>query len=364
MRKLPLLVLFVCTILAACRNNDDQYYSIRDFDARWRVYLITILNQGYVNYDTAYRFLKTHLADDELKKLRQAEHPIWRAVAYDIMLNRPSFDHFSLIMDNLEDTAIVAFDWGEWGVGFCTVSDYLVENGRWKDTVAKNKTIGKLVLQHNKLRSAYRWVDKLPPVDAYYDAIREMASRPFGAEDGIGQPALNMQENAWLALARYRKKEDVELITSRFESHQGLVSEKSFRLMEAFPDQAYFPFLQQYQERWWKRSFCRGENYDLPPAFIRAVAANKTEASRDLLNAILNTQLTRRCQGTSEELQQFVYDAIWDHPCPAYEELRKQAAAYHADRPERYAPRLSDEPVYTMPETARPSDPEPVRWWY
>ncbi|WP_276484610.1 hypothetical protein [Paraflavitalea pollutisoli] len=352
------------TALSACRENSLPYYSITDFDKRWQPYLVTTLNHGYVKSDTAYSYLEKHLPDIELKKLQRSEHPLLRAMAYSIMMYRPSIDHFNLIMDNLDDTAIIADDGGEWGIQFCTVSDFLLLHGRWKDSVAKAKTIHQVLLHHNQLKSAYTVLGQVPPVETYYEAIREMAARSFGRKDGLGQPSLYQQENAWMALARYRKKEDIELISSQIETQMGLISEKAFEIIQAYPDEVYFKILQDFQEWKFKRVFCQKDPYDIADDYIQAVAVHKTAASSDLLQAILKTQLSRRCRGSSEELKKLVYDAVWDNPCPAYAGLLKQAKVFRAARPDWYRPQLPTDPDSPVPEDPRLPDPEPVRWWY
>ena len=93
------------------------------------------------------------------------------------MLERPTFNHFEVIMNNLDDSAIVATDAGEWGIRYWRISDDIIQHGKWKDTVAKNKTIADIITKHNYLNSAYTTLLNIGPRKEYYSYIKEMAQQ-------------------------------------------------------------------------------------------------------------------------------------------------------------------------------------------
>jgi hypothetical protein len=170
------LLLYVCGF-SSCKRDGQNSFAIRDFNETLQPYLVKIVSQGIVNYDTATRFIKQHATDKELKQLSNSEHPVLRALAFREMLDRPTFDHFDLMMNNLDDTAIVATDAGEWGIRYLRVSDDMLQNGKWKDTLARLETIKEIVLKHNFLSSAYGRLSDLEPEEVYYPHIKQMAQR-------------------------------------------------------------------------------------------------------------------------------------------------------------------------------------------
>lgn len=148
-------ILLICSILlSSCRTVVDKSFAIRDFSPSLQPYLTKAVSTGIVGPDSSSIFIQDHATDEELTKLSHAEHPILRALALREMLRRKTFDHFDLVMKHLDDTAVVATDAGEFGIWFRTLSDYMLENAKWKTIDARNRTREEVLMNHDYLRSA------------------------------------------------------------------------------------------------------------------------------------------------------------------------------------------------------------------
>jgi hypothetical protein len=110
-------------------------------------------------------------------------------------------------MNHLNDTAIVAIDNGECGIGFCTVSDYVLQQAFWETPQSKNKTIEQVLTKHNYLRSAYTILAQLEAQDKYYPIYKLYGTRPRHLDrlEGyeLGLMTLNMH---YTDLRNLRKK--------------------------------------------------------------------------------------------------------------------------------------------------------------
>jgi hypothetical protein len=356
MKYIPVIAIMVIAALVACGPNEHS--SIYDFNNSLRPYLLTIVNKGVAGYDSAENYIEAHISDVDLRKLSRSEHPVLRTVAFRIMLERPSFDHFNIIMNNLDDTAVVAIDAGEFGIEYKQVSDDLIWHGRWKDSTAFNKTIDELILRHNHLISAYSKLDVIELKDSYYPMIREMAQEDFY---DIGRPSIEHREIAWEALAKYRKKEDIEIINQAIRTRLPFVGLTSFWVMEKYPDTAYMEILETYYRKHFNRAICKEENFDIPGAFIRAVASYKNNRSKELLTELLDRKPFVRCCPRIDTgyVKNDLYNAIWNNPCPQYEKLRKRIAKYMKEQEKGLEGFPIDNVLFSEPDTLA----EPVRWW-
>ena len=276
----------------------------------------------------------SHIATDaELERLGRSEHPILRAAAFREMLERKSFNHFDIVMKHLDDTALVFTDAGEFGIWDRTVSDDILQEAEWKTQEEKNKTVDQVLTKHNYLRSAYIALEGLEPQEKYYPFIKDMATRsrrldPYeGYELGFGDI-----EHALYGLAKFRKKEDAQIIKKKLMEHVWRMSDVSFRFMKDYPDTAYFDVLQTYHRRqFYKFSGNRPHGFTGYPAdraapedFIQALVVQQTEKSARLLDTMLTYLPKYERMPDKETIINEIITAIWEHPCPAYAKLREK----------------------------------------
>ncbi len=106
----------------------------------------------------------------------------------------------------------------------------------------------------------------------------------------------------------------------------------SFRLMEEFPDTAYFDVLQSYHQRqFYKFSGNRPGGFSgyiadraAPEDFIRALIIQQNGRSAKLLDTMLNRLPLLNWMPDKENIIEEIITAIWEHPCAAYEKLRER----------------------------------------
>ena len=273
------------------------------------------------------------ITDDELSQLFKSENPILRATALREMLNRSSFNSFDIVIKHLDDTAIVATDNGEFGIKFETVSDCLIGRTSWETEQARDKTIEAVLTKHNYLSSAYNILTKIEAQEKYYPYIKDMATRPRRLDRDEGyELAFYEIEYALYGLAKFKKKEDVQIIKDKLMKQVWELSDVSFRLMKEFPDTAYLDVLQTYHRRqFYKFSGIRphgftGYNADraAPEDFIEALVVQQNDRSEKLLDTILTYLPKYICMPDKENIINTVIEEIWEHPCPAYARLREK----------------------------------------
>jgi hypothetical protein len=322
------LLYLVIIIICGCDNSSRYPYSIKDYPNKLQPHLIKMLDKGIVMSDSVFQHLAT---DKDLERLGRSEHPILRASAFREMLQRKSFNHFEILMRHLDDTALVFIDAGEFGIWDRTVSDDILQEAAWKTEGARNETISKVVTHHNYLRSAYIILDRIEPREKYYPYIKNMATRPRRLDyyDGYELGFADI-EYALYGLASFRKKTDVEIIKNKMMKHVWELSDISFRLMTKYPDTAYFDVLQTYHRRqFYKFSGNRPHGFSGIPAdraapedFIAALVVQQTERSAKLLDSMLVNLSKYICMPDRKGIIDHIINAIWEHPCPAYQKLR------------------------------------------
>ena len=324
-----LLTLIAC--IFSCKNEQGNSYAIKDFRKSLQPFLSKVVSEGIVTYHDSSD-IKT-ITDDELIRLGKSESPILRATVLNEMLDRNSFKPFDIIMKHLDDTAIVATDNGEFGINFETVSDYLIGRASWETVQARDKTIESVLTKHNYLSSAYNILTRIDTQEKYYLYIKDMAIRPRRlSRNGGYELGFYEIEYALYGLAKFQKKDDVQIIVNELMNHVWELSDISFRLMKKYPDAAYFDVLQDYHRRqFYKFSGNRphgftGFNADkaAPEDFIGALVVQQNERSAKLLDTMLTYLARYTCMPDRENIINEVIEQIWEHPCPAYTRLREK----------------------------------------
>jgi hypothetical protein len=347
-------------ILAGCNNSNKYSYAIKDFRQTLQPALTQIVSINIVGDTDAKKFIENNATDDDLMKLSHAENPILRATALRLLLNRPSINHYDIIMQNLSDTAWVWVDWGEWGIKPKTVSTDMLENARWKDTIAKNKTVEEVILHHNYLEAAYSIVDRIKIDNKFYPSIREMAQRKMGEYNDpvyFTKPRFEQIENALFALAKYQTPNDVPFIAQTLTANYAQLSETSFALMSAHPNEDYLEVFEAYYPGSFYNTISLDKSLEKAKAFITSIASYKNERSARILDSILNRkQLTE-----SSQLREILVYAIWNNRCISYNKLVKEITPlyekYEADKK-----KYSSSPLPLDDVTYIDSATEKIRW--
>ena len=340
----PIAFLLTIALLQACNTKLKYPYAIRDFRQTLQPALAEIVSKGIVGYGATYNFLDSNATDGELAKLSYSEHPVLRAAALRIMTKRPGIDNFKILMDRLDDTAVVAVDNGEFGIGYSKIADDLIDKTKWKTVADKNKTIEEVITKHNNLASAYYIIYRVEPKKQYYPLIKQMVNR---------ERKFSETECALFALARFKKKEDVTFIKEFLleQRHNWRMGLFSFRLMDEYPDSSYLEVLDYYS----KKNLYRGiSGWNDADRFIETLAGYKNEKSALILDRILNRKPFVKQSIDSSNLKLMLQDAIYDNKCAAYAKLRNQIKVY--------IPQLEEDRSVVPPTQQMIAIPETDRW--
>jgi hypothetical protein len=327
LKQLLLPTLLVCIL--SCKNEQDNIYAIKDFRKSLQPFLFEIVSKGIVTSGGPH--IKS-FTDHELILLGRSENPILRATAFGEMQHRSSFNHFHVVMNHLDDTAIVATDAGEFGIWFQRVSDYVIQETTWETLEAKNKTVEKVLTKHNYLRSAYTILTRMEAQEKYYPFIKDMATRPRRLSSYGYELYFRDIEYALYGLASFKKPNDVGIIKKRMMQNVWELSDMSFSLMKQFPDTAYLDVLQSYHRRqFYEFSGIRPHGFSgvvadraAPEDFIGALAVQQNDRSAKLLDTMLTYLPKHTCMPDKENIINEVIMEIWERPCPAYAKLREK----------------------------------------
>lgn len=317
--------------LFSCKQRQNNVYAISDFSKSVQPFLQMLASKGMVAYYDSSR--ASIITDAGLIQLGKSENPILRATAYSLMLERKTFDTLDVILNHLDDTAMVTIDEGEFGLGFRKVSDFVLQRSNWQWLEAKDRIVDRLITKHNYLSTAYIMLPPLEPREKYYSYIRDMATRPRRIDvydgDELGFADI---EYALYALAKFRREEDVPVIKQKLMKHVYELSDISFQIMKEFPDTAYLDVLEIYHRRFFYNfSGVRPHGFTgipgdraAPEDFINAVAVQKSEQSAIMLDTMLRRLIGFACMPDRENIIRAVVTAIRENPCPAYARFRKE----------------------------------------
>jgi len=332
-----LLILLPLAFLSSCKQDQKTYYCIRDYKAELRPMLYNIVNNGILTPDTGFYYIKNNTTDQELVKLSRCEHPLIRACALEFMLKRTGFNKQDVINEHLDDSAVFTLDWGEFGLVYRQVSDYILEEGEWVDSAAKTRTIQEVLTRHKQLVSAYTILRSLKQDSLYYPIIRDMTGRTYhqaGVEYGrAGFPEYRHILIACYALASYNKPADRPLIKKVLAEHLWRWTDDAFYIMKKYPDDAYLDLLESYYKHYFYSNICNGDiTLETASLFIETVAVYKNKRSADILSAILNNKSTLNCFPTLKEadkdLMHYIYSVVYNNQSEAYKEMLPAAEKY------------------------------------
>lgn len=317
------VILFFCSCHS--KHAGKYPYAISDFSPAIQPHLITALNAGGTlgSQESPWSsdYIEDSLSDKDIIKLGQCEHPILRALALEQMVRRKGFDHFKVIMEHLDDTALIPDNDGKF-IEYETVSDRVFRSVKWGDNELwwKSKerkiVIDSIVTSHNYLITAYKGLKYFKARDRHYTSIKAMAERH------LPYRSANEQEYSLYALASFQKKEDIPFIRNRLANIQSGTGGLLFLLMKDFPDTSYMRLMEQYykidfsNDNYWSDFTRKTED------FIYAVASYKSQRSARLLEKIANNLSRIKCYTDTNEIKSTIRDLIWDYPCPYYRKLQ------------------------------------------
>lgn len=262
-----------------------------------------------LQYDRATR-LKQQAHTDELFALVNDPRPIVRAYAFLTLRERP-VNLIDVVKAHLYDTALVESADG------CFVTSTMVADlflGNFHDLMYSPDT-DEYAVNYQKVKALYDTVLYKPGIKlqskisiimsingdpAYYDRIRQIADKERMPE-------------AVLALAKYRKQEDKDIIASYFTNEK--TQYFALRAVKKFPDSSFYPHLVSLFEQEW-----RNRNYDHPllRELYQALALFPTDKTIELFERTIHSKKKYHRENSSTLL----YIAIMKYPHPRFEKYK------------------------------------------
>ncbi|CAN5631187.1 hypothetical protein BH11BAC5_BH11BAC5_47820 [soil metagenome] len=307
-------------LFLSCKSEPGYNYAVKDFRKALQPQLEKIVSSEVVSK------LNQLVTDKELLELSMSEHPVLRASAVKAMLYKTSFNAFDVLMNHLDDTAMVVTSQQAFLDSRMTVSDYILREARWKSQEEKNKTIDEVITRHNYLRSAYTILPSIEPQEKYYPFIKDMALRMWTYHSYITTVSVYELQDALYAIARFKKKADVPLIKDLLLSNTYYLSTNAWRLMREFPDTSYLSVYEAYYPK--NYYFLTSGDAEHSPAidYINSIAIYKTSRSAKILDSIYNHKPFIYFPGNADTnyIRHSLISAIVNNECEAYAKLRQQ----------------------------------------
>lgn len=322
-------MLAIPLVFLSCKQESKgSWYSVKDFRSSLQPSLRQAIDRGLVtSFDPA---ILATITDSELARLANAEHPILRVIAVKEQIERSGYLNLDLLTDHLDDTAWIAIDEGEFGLGFRMLADHLLgrESFHFKQEGDQEKLHDLLLANHDNLSHTYYILTGIKPEKKYYETIRKMAVRWRRALDGY-EAGFEDTERAIYALARFEKASDIPVIKKRLLDNVWDLSLISFRLMTEFPDTNYFDILERYHRHvFYRFSGFRPHGFTGVPAdraapedFINALVAQKTQQSALLIDTLFSSLGDATCFPDRDAIVEYLRERIFETPCQAYKKF-------------------------------------------
>jgi hypothetical protein len=310
-------LLIYCFIITGCGEQEKYPYTIRDFPSSVQAALRNVVTTGVAGINTfAEKIIDTTFSNAQLQKLSRSEHPLLRAVALRLLLDRDDVDHQSLILSHLDDTALVSVDWGEWGYKHTTIADDVLTLSAWKTEQEKEVIVNKVITEHNYLLSAYKILPRLEPKQEYYLHIKNMIDNRRMFED---------MEGGLYLLAKYKRREDIAIIKKWLMYYVRNLGVLSFRLMKEYPDTAYLSVLDNFERRGMLRKLCEDPYSTDVEFFFETLASYKQKRAAEILSRMLYRQPLVDCRrdNIGKNAKKELMVAIWENPCPEYAKMNR-----------------------------------------
>ena len=326
------LLAIMLVVLSCQQKSQSSSYSVKDFRPSLQPFLLEAIARGLVkSYDPA---ILATITDDELAQLARTEHPILRAMAFKEQMERSNYLNLELLTDHLDDTAWVAIDEGEFGLGFRKLADHLLQRAYYffEQKEDQEKIRDLLLTKHDNLSYTYYMLTGMTLEEKYYEVIKKMAVRWRGAFEGY-ETGFEDTERAIYALARFQKPADIPIIRKRLLDNVWDLSDVSFRLMTEFPDTSYFQVLQQYHQHvFYRFSGIRPHGFTgvradkaAPEDFFDALVAQKSQQSARLIDTLFTRLADDPCFPDQEGVVDHLWERVSESVCPAYRELLSHA---------------------------------------
>lgn len=315
-------ILFGLLIIAvSCKSDYDDKLSSRineiknlsDFDNTVVVYSDSFRIRLY-NHNAEYPFDSYHpyqyfrdtVKTEDLLKLLKSEHPYVRIYAF-AALNQRDYDLFQTVLDNLNDTTSISSFTDDYGYD-TTPPDMILQYIAEKLNTKQKDTIAKLILtEYNHLNTINEILLFHKPIQNDYLTIKSIAMKGLTGKFGL------------VALSRYQKIEDIELINSGFKNTDYYSGYKVFFMaIEDFSHQAFKQGLIDYKKEINKGYDMSGLDY-----YFNALAKYHDDECTEIIKEFIE-QKEYESEAYRDYNLGMIYKSLKKYYSPTYQPLIKQ----------------------------------------
>ena len=180
-------------------------------------------------------YLVDSCSKSELIKLLNCSNPKIRLNSFLAIVKRKEPDSFKLLINHLDDTAIILWSYEDVVNIPSMVSDLMINEMHRISQSQNDSLVDVVVKKHIYLNVAVEMLRVIKPQEKYYSIIR--AQSQLKSDDYTHLSLI-------YALAKFKRRKDLPLIQSNFAnfSHYPYL----FKAIEIFPDSSFFPYLARY----------------------------------------------------------------------------------------------------------------------
>ena len=293
-------------ILSGCSNKEVKICpKIKQMAEDYSQYV----DPEYLSDEHTYFFLRDSMGTEELRELTNYPNPIVRTYCFTALVERNDSAIFRIILEHLTDTNAIEVRFPGILLG-TTVADEMIDIGLKSLTKQQRDSLRDLIIfEHHYLMATVDILSDLMPLDKYYDIVKKLARQGYNI-------------SAYIALATYRRQEDIPLIKNCFND-----SNKNhyliFKSIDVFPDTAFFPvLLQHFDYLDYKYKITSTSHY----YYIRALAQYQREECLDIFRSMSKNLYLYYDESKSyrENNKAHIMRALNLYYCPLYEELYKE----------------------------------------
>ncbi|WP_346883965.1 hypothetical protein [uncultured Algibacter sp.] len=325
MIKTLVQISIIFLILCSCSqgNNKAEFAHANELSQKTKIIVSELIDYGEITgravgeagtkpkqWDN-FTDLKKNATEQELLLLTEHPNPVVKCYAFDLLVKQRNKNSFNILKDNLRDTTSVSTQYGCIG-SMTRVNDYFIESmlRPYSDneylTESDKKTLDSLILFTPNLISnnKNRLLERIEPKEKYYDRIRELA--------------INENNSAIIAISKYLKTSDIELINSLLKNEDTDIQFYGLKAVKNFPNENSFEYIKKIHSVEIKKptSF----NYAMLRELYQSIVNYKNENSRNLLEKTINESDGYTKQYHSE----FIWLALKKYPNEIYNGIVEQ----------------------------------------
>lgn len=255
--------------------------------------------------------LKTAATTNELVALTEHDSAVVRCYAFWALTFRDSVELFPIVVNHLSDTTQVLTQFGCVGDAqrvadlfvFMATPGYFEADMRKLDSAQLRTLDSILIFCPYDLFQRNMAIERAETSDAFYNRLRELYLKEHS-------------QYALVALAKYRKGQDVDLILRNplIVSKLDTVSSQTYGAIVNFPHPRFFSLLSTDIQ-----TVFQGDHRERKQASLyQAIAGYENEEALALLEAPLNGAVDSDVRKYHVD---FIFDAVRERICPTYDDL-------------------------------------------